>query len=78
MIIMPGRLPIAREHHLNAYGLQPWAHPSPALTRADEVLGRGNVPRQPVQQCCEERAITLGEPQPILAELAFQDDDLMA
>lgn len=36
------------------------------------------VPRQPVQHGRVERAITRGEPHSFLAELAFQDHDLMA
>ncbi len=36
------------------------------------------LPRQPVQQGCQERAIAPGEPHPVLAQMTLQHRDLMA
>lgn len=65
----PGRMPTAQQVRVPAqHRLRLHQQPEPAQY----------IPRQPVQQGGQERAVATGEPRPGNAQLLLQDSDLVA
>jgi hypothetical protein len=48
------------------------------VTCTDDILGKGNVPWQPVQQRRQERPVARSESHPLLAGLPLQHHQLVA